>query len=85
MAQNNITEKCSNRIIEKYLKINIVEVNSCMKTQLSSNKTIPILEQDREVIKSLGGILRPSILINNFTYRGDLEVDDIFKAMCSGF
>ena len=56
-----------------------------MKTQLSSNKTIPILEQDREVIKSLGGILRPSILINNFTYRGDLEVDDIFKAMCSGF
>ena len=33
----------------------------------------------------LGIVLHPSITINNITFRGELEGEYIFKAICAGF
>ena len=35
--------------------------------------------------KKYGPPLFPGIVINNQTYRGQLEVEEVFNAICAGF
>jgi hypothetical protein len=44
-----------------------------------------MLAEDRALAKKYGVSLHPSISVNNITYRGDTNGNDIFRAICAGF
>merc|ERR1712166_946546 len=44
-----------------------------------------ILKKDAEQMKKLGIHHNPAITINDYLYRGDLDGQDIFEAICSTF
>ncbi len=44
-----------------------------------------LLKEDRDWQEFLGVIMHPSVTINNFTYRGDFNGYDVFRAICVGF
>jgi hypothetical protein len=44
-----------------------------------------ILSEDNEESDKLGVISHPQVVINDFSYRGDLYGRDIFYALCSAF
>lgn len=54
----------------------------------AKNETIEVntmLDEDNKRSWELGIVIHPSVVINNMTYRGDIEADDIFSAICVGF
>ncbi len=85
LLKSTITPECARNVIQQSRDLNASAIDQCMDRQLSGD-TIPLLDIDKKVIQSLGAsVLRPAVLINNFTYRGDLEIEDIFRAICSGY
>ena len=44
-----------------------------------------LIDQDIEYWNKYGSILNPSIVINNSTYRGQLEPQAVMNAICAGF
>lgn len=51
----------------------------------SKNITNSLIDQDLEYWDKYGSALFPSIVINNSTYRGQLETQAVFNAICAGF
>jgi len=44
-----------------------------------------VLQKDREWADLNGLAWHPAVTINNYTYRGDFDGEDIFNAVCAGF
>ena len=44
-----------------------------------------ILKKERELMLNTGIVFYPMILINNQTFRGDFEADEVKEAICAGF
>lgn len=44
-----------------------------------------LLEEDADLQNELGIFLHPGMTVNNITYRGYLEGDDVKDAICSSF
>ena len=44
-----------------------------------------LLKEDKYWANKLGVVLQPAVTINNITYRGDIDGNDIFRAVCAGF
>lgn len=63
----------------------------CVKDSFSSDKydsvdtNNTIIESEIEYWKTYGSGIYPSLVINNRTYRGQLESLAVFNALCAGF
>ena len=87
---NVINEDCSRRAHER-LGLNFQETQTCMKRSFvgkdwGSNSTYnTIIDSEIEYWKTYGSGIYPSLVINNRTYRGQLETLAVFNALCAGF
>jgi hypothetical protein len=85
-----INEQCSQRAHEK-LGLNFDETKKCVADSFSSDQwgsettNNTIIDQEIEYWKIYGSGIYPAIVINNRTYRGQLESMAVFNAICSGF
>ena len=59
--------------------------NSDQNTWPSANVTNTMIDKDIEYWDKYGSSLFPSIVINNSTYRGQLETQAVMNAICAGF
>ena len=87
---NVINEDCSRRAHER-LGLDFQDTQRCVKSSFSgsdwgSNKTSNyIIDDEIEYWKTYGSGIYPSLVINNRTYRGQLETLAVFNALCAGF
>lgn len=60
--------------------------NGGNKAQLKDPKlTNNMIDSEMEYYDKFGPQLFPSVVINNQTFRGQLEVEAVFNAICAGF
>ena len=87
---NVINEDCSRRAHER-LGLNFQDTNQCVRDSFSggdwaSNRTTNrIIDQEIDYWKTYGAGIYPALVINNRTYRGQLETLAVFNAICAGF
>jgi len=85
-----INEDCSRRAHER-LGLNFQDTNQCVRDSFSggdwaSNRTTNrIIDQEIDYWKTYGAGIYPALVINNRTYRGQLETLAVFNAICAGF
>jgi hypothetical protein len=67
------------------------ETSRCVKSSFSGNDwgskqtSNYIIDEEIEYWKTYGSGIYPSLVINNRTYRGQLESLAVFNALCAGF
>ena len=91
-SKEGLNKYCSQKVM-KAVGVDETLINDCILSNYNEtlyNGKSPgynILKEDYEKQYRLNtGILkRPSVVINNITFRGDLEGYDIFTAVCAGF
>lgn len=85
-----INEDCSRRAHDR-LGLDFAETTRCVQRSFSgsdwaSNKTSnSIIDEEIEYWKTYGSGIYPAIVINNRTYRGQLESLAVFNGICAGF
>jgi hypothetical protein len=85
-----INEDCSKRAHDR-LGLNFDETKRCVSSSFStsdwkSNKTVNyIIDEEIDYWKTYGAGIYPAMVINNRTYRGQLESLAVFNAICAGF
>ena len=84
----DLSDKCSNKILAQ-LDISIGKVNDCIEYSFeipgdwtSRNR---ILDQDDKKAGESGIFFHPTLTINNYTFRGEHEYEDMFSGICAGF
>lgn len=60
------------------------DIQACVKKSYKSNDN-EIFSYDASIVKTYGVIEHPNILINYFTYKGDIYGSDVFQALCAAF
>jgi hypothetical protein len=82
------TVMCSHRAMEE-ADVDTRQVDLCVDKSFSGNNhalaSNSILEAERDKLVAASIVFYPSIIINNQTYRGDLEYDEVRSAICAGF
>ena len=87
---NVINEDCSISAHKK-LSLNFEETKQCVENSFSSSDwdkngtTNSMIDTEIEYWKKFGSGIYPSIVINNRTFRGQLESLSVFNAICAGF
>ena len=87
---NVINEDCSRRAHER-LGLDFAETQRCVKSSFSSsdwasNKTSNyMIDEEIDYWRTYGAGIYPALVINNRTYRGQLESLAVFNALCAGF
>jgi len=87
---NTINEECFS-IATNYLKIPVGEIYRCLRESFSSSnwddyKTVnTLLEDDLVYMRKFGTGLYPSVVINNKTFRGNIDTLGVYNAICAGF
>ena len=82
------TETCATNSLKK---AGIVEkdIKTCMdESVMGSNLNVAdnsLLRDERELMIERGIFFYPSLIINNQTFRGDLEAEEVLMAICAGF
>ena len=78
----------------KKLGLNFTETQECVTASFSernpgdwkkSTSTNSLIEAEIQYMKDYGTYIFPSIVINNKTYRGQLEEEAVTNALCAGF
>ena len=91
-------EACTARTLHQ-LNINTADVYACIFSSFGFHSSFPdsnietsftitpnkIFEADKEIIKSHKVRLIPTILINNRTFWGNWNGENVFEAICAGF
>lgn len=91
MNCNSVINSYCSENAHKKLGLSWEKTNNCVKNSFSSdnwgdNKTTnSIIDEEIDYWKQYGSGIYPSIVINNRTYRGQLESLAVFNAICSGF
>jgi hypothetical protein len=78
-----INEDCSRKAHE-HLSIDYAKTNKCVNDS-DQGATNTLLEEERDYAALYGSTHWPAVVINNRTYRGDLEPEGLFFAICAGF
>ena len=87
---NVVNEDCS-RIAHDNVGLKYSQTEDCVKNSFSSEDwgsidTInTIIDDEIDYWRKYGGGLFPSVVINNDTYKGQLEPTGVFNAICAGF
>ena len=85
-----INEDCSRRAHER-LGLDFSETQRCVKSSFSGTdwanaKTSNyLIDEEIEYWKTYGAGIYPALVVNNRTYRGQLESLAVFNAICAGF
>jgi hypothetical protein len=78
----DFTEDCS-KAVHADLKINWKETQDCVsKSYVSSEDDNTLLEEDAIEWVLRGPHFVPAVVINNITYRGTLDPENVFNAIC---
>ncbi|CAG9326386.1 unnamed protein product [Blepharisma stoltei] len=84
----DFTEKCAGKAMKK-AKIDTADINYCIQSSFAnSNYALAensILLKEKKRFLQAGISFYPTIIINNQTFRGDLEADEVLNAICAGF
>jgi hypothetical protein len=83
----DFTEDCS-KSVHADLKISWEQTNACVKKSyddMSDVKDNTILSEDAIEWVLRGPHFVPAVVINNITYRGTLDPENVFQAICEGF
>lgn len=89
-CDSNINEDCS-KFAHKETGINWDKTVKCVKHSFNStdwtniNTTNSMIDEDIAYWKLYGSGMFPSIVINNSTYRGQIETQAVMNAICAGF
>jgi len=89
-CRNSITEDCSKNAHEA-LEIPYEETWKCVEESFTEadwgSKTVTnhIIDEEIYYWKEYGSGLYPSIVVNNRTFRGQLDSLQVFNAICAGF
>ena len=87
-CRDDITEDCSMKALDK-LGIPFDEIRKCVndsfETRDHSSSANKYLEKDVVDWKNKGPHFFPALVINNVTYRGFLNPEHVFDAICKGF
>jgi len=88
LRNGEIHPRCTNRHLHE-VNLDSQQVQDCIDDSFevrgdhtSDNK---YLREDKEKAVKYGISVHPSMSINNFTYKGDLDGEDVFKAICTSF
>lgn len=94
----NVHQECDSKINEecsifahKQAKIPWTETLDCVKKSFSKDDWLSpdvnntLIDQDIDYWLKYGSGLFPAIVINNSTYRGQLETQQVMNAICAGF
>lgn len=86
MCSTHIDEKCSKLALEK-INWKFSTVQKCVADSFengyeSENKILSTMKVNWS---ALGTNLNPSIVINDVIFRGQMNPDNVFEAICSGF
>lgn len=88
MCYDAITSTCS-RNAHKALQMDYKKTDECMKATFEGgNRMIDdnwAMKAQQTYWKTFGAGFWPSIVINSRVYRGDLDPEEVFSAICSGF
>jgi len=83
-----ITEKCSYSAMDK-AKVDTKKVKNCVTDSFEGENPAlndnHLLRKQRKAWNEIRLAFYPAITINNMTYRGDLESEAVFSAICAGF
>lgn len=91
---SQLNEDCSKYAHKVIDELNWEETDKCVKDSFSTQNqaewvdegvTNILIDQDIEYWNKYGSVLNPSIVINNSTYRGQLEPQAVMNALCAGF
>jgi hypothetical protein len=87
-CRDDITEDCSRKAMEK-ISIPFDEIQQCVNNSFDTNdhakSSNKYLEKDVNDWKNKGPHFFPALVINNVTYRGFLNPEHVFDAICKGF
>lgn len=89
MCYDSISKECS-QSGHKAIGADYDETMKCVqksfdKLDMGKSNDNTVLKRGAEYFKMLGAGFWPSVAINNRTYRGDLNPDNVFGALCAGF
>jgi hypothetical protein len=89
-----LNEECSKYAHQSIEELNWNDTQKCVVDSFSSNKTEDwpkagvnntLIDEDISYWNKYGSVINPSIVINNSTYRGQLEPQAVMNAICAGF
>ena len=89
-----LDEDCSIYAHKLIPNLDWTKTTACVEASFSSQKqsdwllestTNKLIDADIEYWNKYGSSINPSIVINNVTYRGQLEAQAVMNALCAGF
>jgi|DEB0MinimDraft_12_1074336.scaffolds.fasta_scaffold17197_2 hypothetical protein len=92
-CDNKLNEDCS-IYAHKEIHFSWEETMTCVENSFSSQikedwtketVTNSMIDKDLDYWAKYGSALFPSVVINNSTYRGQLETQEVMNAICAGF
>jgi len=89
-CHNVINEDCSKRAHAK-LGFDYQRTKECVQSSFSNDRwteldtTNYVIESEIDYWNKFGSGFFPSIVINNRTYRGQLDPNSVLNAICAGF
>ena len=88
LCYNNIGEDCSKKA-HQHLGMDYGKTEQCVKDSFSgsdwSMADNSVLKQEQKDWRTYGAYYFPQIVINGRTYRGMIEPENVFDAICSAF
>lgn len=82
---DTMTSSCRDEALY-YVGIDKKKLNACIENSFFNDKEDNfLLREDYELIYASGIVYNPAVVINNLTYRGDLDPQSVFSAICAGF
>lgn len=89
MCDKDFSERCAEKVMKR-VKIDAFEIDECIENSFIGQKDYALddnwmLKREKKLLQNSGIVYYPSIIINNVTYRGDLEADAVLKAICASY
>ena len=94
-----VHEMCHSRIDEKCSKLGVKKigfeqkwVDNCVKDSFENRGNVEYSKDENNYLKEMatewhnyGTHMYPSVVVNDVTFRGQLNPDNVFEAICAGF
>lgn len=87
-CEDNLTKECSHKVLDA-IDLSSKEIEKCVDNSVEGRNIDldenTLFKYERDRWQDYGVAFYPSLMINNQTYRGDLEAQPVFQALCAGF
>lgn len=87
---NYISKSCSKRAVETLNLLTFDEVDQCVKDsfeggEISLTAENTILKEDSKRWLEYGSAYSPAVVINNLTFRGTMNSNNVYEAVCASY